>query len=60
MAETIAFLVERGVPVMGHIGVMPQSINMLGSFRAQSREEGTWEPIENDARASARPVRSVW
>ena len=51
MAETIAFLVERGVPVMGHIGLTPQSINVLGSFRAQGREEGTWEPIENDARA---------
>ena len=38
MAETIAFLVERGVPVMGHIGLTPQSINPLGSFRAQGRE----------------------
>ena len=53
MAETIAFLVERGVPVMGHIGLTPQSINTLGSFRAQGREEGSWEPIENDARAVA-------
>jgi 3-methyl-2-oxobutanoate hydroxymethyltransferase len=42
MAETIAFLVERGVPVMGHIGLTPQSINTLGSFRAQGREEGSW------------------
>ena len=40
MAETIAFLVERGIPVMGHIGLTPQSINTLGSFRAQGREEG--------------------
>ncbi len=39
MAETIAFLVERGVPVMAHIGLTPQSINTLGSFRAQGREE---------------------
>jgi 3-methyl-2-oxobutanoate hydroxymethyltransferase len=51
MAETIAFLSERGVPVMGHIGLTPQSINTLGSFRAQGREESSWEPIENDARA---------
>jgi 3-methyl-2-oxobutanoate hydroxymethyltransferase len=51
MAETIAFLTERGIPVMGHIGLTPQSINTLGSFRAQGREEGSWEPIENDARA---------
>jgi 3-methyl-2-oxobutanoate hydroxymethyltransferase len=51
MAETVAFLVQRGIPVMGHIGLTPQSINTLGSFRAQGREEGSWEPIENDGRA---------
>jgi 3-methyl-2-oxobutanoate hydroxymethyltransferase len=51
MAETVAFLTQRGIPVMGHIGLTPQSINTLGSFRAQGREEGSWEPIENDARA---------
>jgi 3-methyl-2-oxobutanoate hydroxymethyltransferase len=51
MAETVAFLSERGIPVMGHIGLTPQSINTLGSFRAQGREEGSWQPIENDARA---------
>src|ERR1700709_2270745 len=38
MAETIAFLSERGVPVMGHIGLTPQSINTLGSVRAHGRE----------------------
>src|ERR1700751_3547994 len=54
MAETITFLVERGIPVMGHIGLTPQSINTLGSFRAQGREEGSWEPIEDDARAIAQ------
>lgn len=53
MAETVAFLSERGIPVMGHIGLTPQSINTLGSFRAQGREEETWAPIENDARAIA-------
>ena len=53
MAETVAFLTQRGIPVMGHIGLTPQSINTLGSFRAQGREEGSWEPIENDARAIA-------
>src|ERR1700754_214327 len=51
MAETVAFLSERGIPVMGHVGLTPQSINTLGSFRAQGREEGSWAPIENDARA---------
>ena len=53
MAETIAFLAARGIPVMGHVGLTPQSINTLGSFRAQGREEGTWQPIEDDARAVA-------
>jgi 3-methyl-2-oxobutanoate hydroxymethyltransferase len=51
MADTIAFLIERGVPVMGHIGLTPQSINAIGSFRAQGREEAHWGPIEDDARA---------
>ena len=53
MAETVAFLAERGIPVMGHVGLTPQSINTLGSFRAQGREEGSWAPIENDASAIA-------
>ena len=53
MAETISFLVERGIPVMGHIGLTPQSINTLGSFRAQGREEATWGGIERDAKAVA-------
>jgi 3-methyl-2-oxobutanoate hydroxymethyltransferase len=54
MAETIAFLVERGIPVMGHIGLTPQSINTIGSFRAQGRDESDWGPIEADARAVAQ------
>src|SRR5947207_4821827 len=53
MAETIAFLVERGIPVMGHVGLTPQSINTVGSFRAQGREEADWAPIEADAHAVA-------
>ena len=57
MAETIAFLVERGVPVMGHIGLTPQSINTIGSFRAQGRDEADWGPIEDDARAVDRGGR---
>jgi 3-methyl-2-oxobutanoate hydroxymethyltransferase len=53
MAETIAFLVERGVPVMGHVGLTPQAINTIGSFRAQGREEKDWGPIEDDAKSVA-------
>src|ERR1700675_1931344 len=51
MAETIAFLVERGVPVMGHVGLTPQAINTIGSFRAQGRDEKDWGPIEDDAKS---------
>ncbi len=54
MAETIAFLVERGVPVMAHVGLTPQSINVIGTFRAQGREEADWERIEKDALAVAQ------
>ena len=53
LAETISFLAERGVPVMGHVGLTPQAINTLGSFRAQGRDEMDWGPIEADARAVA-------
>ena len=41
MAETIHFLVERGIPVMGHIGLTPQSMNTLGGFKTQGRDEDT-------------------
>jgi 3-methyl-2-oxobutanoate hydroxymethyltransferase len=53
MAETIRFLAERGVPVMAHIGLTPQSINTIGSFRAQGRDEADWERIEADGVAVA-------
>ena len=53
MAETIAFLAQRGVPVMGHVGLTPQSINTIGSFRAQGRDEADWGRIEADAKAVA-------
>src|SRR6185369_1526830 len=49
LAETIAFLAERGVPVMAHVGLTPQSINTIGSFRAQGRDEADWSRIEDDA-----------
>ena len=54
MAETIAFLVQRGVPVMAHVGLTPQSINTIGSFRAQGRDEADWGPIEEDGLAVAQ------
>lgn len=53
MAETIAFLTARGVPVMAHVGLTPQSINVIGSFKAQGREEADWQRIEQDTIAVA-------
>jgi 3-methyl-2-oxobutanoate hydroxymethyltransferase len=53
MAGTIRFLAERGVPVMAHVGLTPQSVNALGGFRAQGRDPADWAPIAADARAVA-------
>jgi 3-methyl-2-oxobutanoate hydroxymethyltransferase len=50
MAETIRFLVDRGIPVMAHIGLTPQSINVLGGFKTQGRTMDAWAAIEEDAR----------
>lgn len=51
MAPTVEFLVKRGIPVVGHIGMTPQSINTLGSFKALGRDEADWPQFEADARA---------
>ena len=50
MAETIRFLVDRGIPVMAHIGLTPQSINTLGGYTVQGREEAA-DGIIDDAKA---------
>ena len=52
-AETTRYLVDRGIPVMGHIGLTPQSINVLGGFKTQGRTRDEWTAIEEDARALA-------
>jgi 3-methyl-2-oxobutanoate hydroxymethyltransferase len=53
MAETIRFLADRGIPVMAHIGLTPQYINMFGGFKTQGRRRSEWGPIEADALAVA-------
>ncbi|CTQ73607.1 3-methyl-2-oxobutanoate hydroxymethyltransferase [Roseibium alexandrii] len=53
MAETIRFLTERGIPVMAHIGLTPQSVNVMGGFKTQGREEETWSIHEEDAKVVA-------
>ncbi len=53
MAETINYLTERGIPVMGHVGLTPQSVNMMGGFKTQGRRVEEWAAIEADAAAVA-------
>ena len=54
MADTVRFLIARGVPVMGHVGLTPQAVNQLGGFRIQGRDEAAAERIRADATAIAR------
>tara|TARA_Y100000588_G_C14205040_1_gene904298 strand:- start:779 stop:1585 length:807 start_codon:yes stop_codon:yes gene_type:complete len=51
MAETVAFLVDRGVPVCGHLGLTPQSVNQLGGFRVQGRQESVADQLRQDAQS---------
>lgn len=51
MAETVEFLTRRGIPVLGHVGLMPQSVHTAGGFRAHGRDEAEAERIVADARA---------
>ena len=53
MAGTIRFLADRGIPVMAHIGLTPQYINMFGGFKTQGRSREQWKAIEDDALAVA-------
>jgi len=51
MAETVRFLVERGVPVCAHIGLTPQSVHQLGGYKVQGRTEDSVERLKREARA---------
>jgi 3-methyl-2-oxobutanoate hydroxymethyltransferase len=53
MAETIRYLSDRGIPVMSHIGMTPQAVNMIGSFKPRGRLRSEWAAFEEDARAVA-------
>jgi 3-methyl-2-oxobutanoate hydroxymethyltransferase len=51
MAETVAFLTQRGIPVMGHVGLTPQAINVLGGYNARGRSDAEADKIIADAKA---------
>ncbi len=53
MAETIHYLSQRGIPVMAHIGLTPQMVQVMGGFRTQGRDEAEWPALEADAKAVA-------
>lgn len=53
MADTVRFLNERGIPVLGHVGLMPQSVNTLGGFKAQGKSDPEAARIRADAEAIA-------
>ena len=53
MAETVAFLTERGVPVMGHVGLRPQSVLVSGGFRARGRSNAEHNAVMDEAQATA-------
>jgi 3-methyl-2-oxobutanoate hydroxymethyltransferase len=53
MAETVAFLTARGIPVIGHVGLTPQAVNALGGYRARGKDDAEAAKILADAKAVA-------
>lgn len=51
MADTISYLAARGIPVMGHVGLMPQSVHVMGGYRVQGRGREGLRVLMDDARA---------
>jgi 3-methyl-2-oxobutanoate hydroxymethyltransferase len=51
MVDTVAFLTRRGIPVCAHLGLLPQSVNQLGGYRVQGREDAAAAQLIADARA---------
>lgn len=51
MVETVKFLTARGIPVMGHIGLKPQSVNIMGGYRTQGKTETEVSALLADAKA---------
>lgn len=51
-AKQIRHLTQRGIPVMGHVGLRPQAVNVDGGFRSKGRSEDEWEMVLNEAIAA--------
>ena len=51
VVSTIRYLVDRGIPVMGHVGLRPQAVNVDGGFKAKGRNRGERKAVFEDARA---------
>jgi 3-methyl-2-oxobutanoate hydroxymethyltransferase len=51
MVDTIRFLTQRGIPVFAHIGLTPQSVNQLGGYRVQGKDDKAAQQLLKDARA---------
>ena len=51
MAETVAFLTRRGIPVFGHVGLMPQQVNTTGGYRTLGRSDKEAQKVRQDAKA---------
>jgi 3-methyl-2-oxobutanoate hydroxymethyltransferase len=51
MAETVDFLTQRGIPVLGHVGLMPQLVNTMGGYRSLGRNDKEAAKIRRDAKA---------
>ncbi len=51
MVDTVAFLTQRGIPVCAHVGLLPQSVNQLGGYKVQGREDAAASRLIADASA---------
>jgi 3-methyl-2-oxobutanoate hydroxymethyltransferase len=52
IAENIQYLTDRGIPVMGHVGLRPQSVHIEGGFKAKGRIDSEREKVLEEARAT--------
>jgi 3-methyl-2-oxobutanoate hydroxymethyltransferase len=51
LAPTVEFLVARGIPVCGHLGLQPQSVHRLGGYKAQGKTDASAQTLREDARS---------